>query len=304
MFKRQGKETAYKVLKKVGQGTFGKVYLGKDLATNKKVALKKIRVTNEVDGVPVTLIREISILRALRHKNIISTLGSYVKDEESVHSMKTTWYSVFIVFPFMETDLSHLIKNTIIPIEDMMSYTKQILQGLRYIHARNIIHRDIKPSNILIGPNKTVKIADFGLSRTFVNTYMTRGVVSRWYRAPELLLGSASYGKSIDMWSCGCIVGEMLLRKPLFISESDAGQLSAISIVCGEIDPSMFDESVHSENLSLSVIGKGEESKILRTFSSCSKTLAHLVDQMLQIDPSRRITAKASLAILKESLQE
>ncbi|KAI5189697.1 cyclin-dependent kinase 12/13 [Nematocida minor] len=302
MFKSDSGEPVYRIVKKVGEGTFGKVYKGKETATNKKVALKKIKLKNEQDGVPVTLIREISILKALSHKNIINLLDSFIQDRDKVHNFKKTSYSIFLVFPFIKTDLLALIKRKQIEVKDAISYTEQILQGLAYIHSKHILHRDIKPSNILVRSDKTVKIADFGLSRTTIDENMTRGTVTRWYRAPELLLGCSRYDNSIDVWALGCVIGEMLLSKPLFVAESEMDQLSAISFMCGEIKTEVFKKNMVMESLNKVIFGKSKKAKIRETFIKHSELLAFLIESMLKIAPDKRITAEDALKFIQSAI--
>lgn len=292
-------EMRYKIVRKVGEGTFGKVYLGKDQKTLKKVAVKRIKIKEQEDALSLYLIREISILKALSHKNVIRLLDTFIRDRKKVHSFEKDSYTICMVFPYVKTDLLSLIKNTHIRVDDIVHYTKQILCGLVYLHSKQIIHRDIKPSNILISCNKRVKIADFGLSRLATDGNMTHGVVTRIYRSPEVLLGAKEYTTSIDIWSLGCIIGEMLMRRPLFTGAADIDILKCISSLCGEIRIGVVENSKIDENMKQIIIGKDKKPVISEAFGGNSTLLAFLMEKMLEIDKRKRITAKKALFYCK-----
>ncbi|EHY66822.1 uncharacterized protein NESG_00645 [Nematocida ausubeli] len=294
-------ESRYKIQKKIGEGTFGKVYSAVDLIKNKRVAMKKIKLEKQQNGVPVELIREISILKALSHRNLIKVLDTFVKDHEEVHNLNRSSYSIFLVFPYARMDLAKVMKEKTLSQEEILSYAKQILKGLQYMHSRHVIHRDIKPSNILVLSNKCVKIADFGLSRTLSKISMTQGVVTRWYRPPELLMCATRYDASVDIWALGCVIAEMLWKRPLFMEGSDVDQMNAIGLVCGEIDTSIFLDHISDSGLNPVVFRKGEESKIPEMFKEYNPTLFKLITGMMKIHPKRRLTAQESLKIMKKA---
>lgn len=199
---------------KLGEGTYGVVFKALDLETNQIVALKKIRLDNIDEGIPSTAIREISLLQELQHPNIVEL-------RDIVHGEK----KLYLVFEFFNLDLKKYLDKLdkkggeCLGQMQIKSLMYQLLKGLVHCHERRIMHRDLKPSNLLIDPEgKLLKIADFGLARTFglpLKTY-THEVVTLWYRAPEVLLGSKIYGTGIDMWSVGTIFYEMAHQKPLF----------------------------------------------------------------------------------------
>lgn len=219
-----------------------------ELATKRPVALKKLITHNPRDGVSVTTVREIKILKELNHKNVVPILDMVVERSElgfgplltGPEAAKDRSYrsEVFMVFPFMEHDLCGLLLNKDFKIlhSTQKLIFKQILEGLFYMHSNNIIHRDLKTANILVGKDGHAMIADFGLARTLgVEPLPKHGeyeytnlVVTRWYRAPELLLGMKNYGTAVDMWSMGCILGEMYYRNPIFPGETDEDQLFKI----------------------------------------------------------------------------
>lgn len=225
----------YEKVYQVGEGTFGKVYKARfkstSTPTNKSqssninipkgefVALKRILMDNEKEGFPITAIREIMILKRLRHNNIINLLEIVTSKPNEKNKQKG---NVYLVFEYMEHDLAGITELKIdFTIPQIKCILHQILLGLNYLHSNNIIHRDIKSANILISNKGEVKIADFGLARVFnpnpnIQRQYTNRVVTLWYRSPELLLGATNYGPAIDVWSVGCLFSELLTGIPLF----------------------------------------------------------------------------------------
>nr|NVI70833.1 Cyclin-dependent kinase 7 [Cucujiformia]NVI70853.1 Cyclin-dependent kinase 7 [Cucujiformia] len=166
------------------------------------VAVKKIKIGSRQeaqDGINRTALREIKLLQELHHKNLIGLLDAFGHMS-----------NVSLVFDFMDTDLEIIIKdNTIIlTTANIKSYMLQTLQGLEYLHLNWILHRDLKPNNLLVNAAGILKIGDFGLAKLYgsPSRLMTHQVVTRWYRAPELLFGAKQYGTCIDMWAVGCIL--------------------------------------------------------------------------------------------------
>lgn len=213
----------YLKIEKIGEGTYGVVYKGKNKKINKSVALKKIRLESEDEGVPSTAIREISLLKELQHPNIVCLEDVLMQENK-----------LYLVFEFLSMDLKKYMDT--IPSGQYMdkmlvkSYTYQITQGILFCHQRRVLHRDLKPQNLLIDNNGVIKLADFGLARAFgipVRVY-THEVVTLWYRAPEILLGSQRYSTPVDIWSVGCIFAEMVTKRPLFHGDSEIDQLFRI----------------------------------------------------------------------------
>ncbi|XP_041364501.1 cyclin-dependent kinase 1-like [Gigantopelta aegis] len=213
----------YTKIEKIGEGTYGVVYKGRHKKTNRLVALKKIRLESEEEGVPSTAIREISLLKELQHPNIVCLEDVLMQESK-----------LYLVFEFLSMDLKRYMDT--IPSGKFMdkmlvkSYTYQILQGILFCHQRRVLHRDLKPQNLLIDNHGVIKLADFGLARAFgipVRVY-THEVVTLWYRAPEILLGSPRYSCPVDVWSIGCIFAEMVTKRPLFHGDSEIDQLFRI----------------------------------------------------------------------------
>lgn len=201
----------------VGSGTFGLVFKGFELDTGVAVALKKIKMERETQGFPVTAIREIKILSNLKHVNIVDLreIMTYSVDEgdENEASARDKNFmegDVFMVFEFVDYDLSGLLKSSGVNITErhMKSFLYQLLKGVDFLHSKRILHRDIKSANLLVTRGNVLKIADWGLARYLhhgdpkTHRYTTP-VVTLWYRSPELILGSRHYSTEIDIWSVG-----------------------------------------------------------------------------------------------------
>ncbi len=208
----------------IGSGTYGVVYKGVNKLTNEIIAIKKIRIEMESEGVPSTALREISILRELKHRNIVE-LKDVVCSENKL----------YLLFEYLEIDLRKYLEslmenNEELEPEFVKSFIFQILEGVAYCHSKKIIHRDLKPQNLLLDHSGRIKIADFGLARAFsipIRPY-TKEVLTLWYRAPEILLGCVEYSTPVDIWSVGCIFAELILKKPLFQGDYDLDQLLKI----------------------------------------------------------------------------
>ncbi|KAL5188497.1 putative serine/threonine-protein kinase [Glycine soja] len=220
---------SYDKLGKVGRGTYSNVYKARDKDTGKIVALKKVRFdTSDPESIKF-MAREIMILQALDHPNVMKLEGLATSRMQ---------YSLYIVFDYMHSDLTRIISR---PGEKLTEpqikcYMKQLLLGLQHCHERGVMHRDIKPSNLLVDKKGVLKIADFGLANSFAikpEGPFTNRVVTLWYRAPELLLGSTDYGYEIDLWSAGCLLAEMFLGRPIMPGRTEVEQLHMIFKLCG-----------------------------------------------------------------------
>ncbi|KAK0403433.1 hypothetical protein QR680_016912 [Steinernema hermaphroditum] len=280
----------YEIIQHLGEGQFANVYKAKDTETGIYVAIKKIKLSSRHearDGVNRTAVREIKLLRELKHENIIGLLD--------VIGHKT---NIQLVFDFMETDLEHLVKNQslILTLPHIKNMVMQMLFGLEYLHIHWILHRDLKPNNLLMNSVGRIKLADFGLARFFgsPNRPLTHQVVTRWYRAPELLYGSRAYGTGVDMWAIGCIIGELLLRVPIFPGESDIDQLVKIYSMLGTPTD---DEWPDLKELSDYVKMKEMPVQDLRLiFTAATEDLIELLSMCLRFNPLFRWTATQALS--------
>jgi len=212
----------FKKIEKIGEGTYGVVYK----ATRKDnpheiLALKKIRLDMDEEGVPSSAIREISLLKALAHSNIVK-----------LWDVVPTKNKLYMVFEFLDQDLKKHIDSTngLLAPDLIKSYMFQLLSSIAFCHSHRILHRDLKPQNLLIDTAGRLKLADFGLARAVgvpLRTY-THEVITLWYRAPEILMGSEAYSTPVDMWSIGCIFTEMVTKRPLFPGDSEIDEIFRI----------------------------------------------------------------------------
>jgi len=220
-----GRIDTYTKLDKLGEGTYATVYKGKSRLTDNLVALKEIRLEHE-EGAPCTAIREVSLLKDLKHANIVT-----------LHDIVHTEKSLTLVFEYLERDLKQYMDDcgAILAMNNVKLFLFQMLRGLAYCHARRVLHRDLKPQNLLINERGELKLADFGLARAKsvpTKTYSNE-VVTLWYRPPDVLLGSTEYSTPIDMWGVGCIFYEMASGRPLFPGSTVEDELHLIFKVLG-----------------------------------------------------------------------
>ncbi|XP_023943752.2 cyclin-dependent kinase 1-like [Bicyclus anynana] len=212
-------------LNKIGEGSYGTVNKGKSKFTGQLVAIKRILV--EDNGVPSTALREISLLKKLKHPNIVRLEDVLVEESK-----------LYLIFEFLTMDLKKYIDTlgagNFMDPKTVKSYLYQLNSAILYCHQRRIMHRDLKPQNLLIDKTGIIKVADFGLGRVCISGKMyTHEVVTLWYRAPELLLRSKQYSCPIDVWSMGCIFAEMLSKQVLFRGDSEIDQLLSIFRILG-----------------------------------------------------------------------
>jgi len=220
-----GRIDTYTKLDKLGEGTYATVFKGKSRLTDNLVALKEIRLEHE-EGAPCTAIREVSLLKDLKHANIVT-----------LHDIVHTDKSLTLVFEYLERDLKQYMDDcgAILAMNNVKLFLFQMLRGLAYCHARRVLHRDLKPQNLLINERGELKLADFGLARAKsvpTKTYSNE-VVTLWYRPPDVLLGSTEYSTPIDMWGVGCIFYEMASGRPLFPGSTVEDELHLIFKVLG-----------------------------------------------------------------------
>ncbi|KAJ3209434.1 Cyclin-dependent kinase catalytic subunit [Dinochytrium kinnereticum] len=287
----------YEKIEKIGEGTYGVVYKARDRNSNQIVALKKIRLESEDEGVPSTAIREISVLKELRHENVVrQALGFYLTLLLDIVNQDQKLY---LIFEYLDLDLKKYMDSTpSLSASLIKSYMKQLVKGLNFCHARRILHRDLKPQNLLIDQVGTLKLADFGLARTFgipMRTY-THEVVTLWYRAPEILLGSKHYSTAMDMWSVGCIFAELALKQPLFPGDSEIDEIFRIFRVLGTPSEECWEgvSSLPDYKTSFPRWNAQPLSTAVPRFAS-DKAAIDLLKQCLMYSPAQRISAKRAL---------
>ncbi|XP_043916623.1 cyclin-dependent kinase 2-like [Protopterus annectens] len=279
----------FQKVEKIGEGTYGVVYKARNKVTGELVALKKIRLDAETEGVPSTAIREISLLKELNHHNIVKLLDVIYGEKK-----------LYLVFEFLNQDLKKYMdcsQSVGLPLPLVKSYLFQLLQGVSFCHSHRVIHRDLKPQNLLINEAGAIKLADFGLARAFgvpLRTY-THEVVTLWYRAPEILLGCKFYSTAVDVWSIGCIFAEMVTGRPVFPGDSEIDQLFRIFRTLGTPDESVWSGVSHLPDYKPDFPNwcKQDINKVVPNLDPEGKDL---LLQLLQYDPNQRISAKAALS--------
>ncbi|XP_017118764.1 cyclin-dependent kinase 2 [Drosophila elegans] len=270
---------------KIGEGTYGIVYKARSNATGQDVALKKIRLEGETEGVPSTAIREISLLKNLKHKNVVQLFDVVISGN-----------NLYMIFEYLNMDLKKLMdkKKDVFTPQLIKSYMQQILDALGFCHTNRILHRDLKPQNLLVDTAGKIKLADFGLARAFnvpMRAY-THEVVTLWYRAPEILLGTKFYSTGVDIWSLGCIFSEMIMRRSLFPGDSEIDQLYRIFRTLSTPDETKWPGVTQLPDFK----AKFPKWEATNMPQSITEHEAHeLIMSMLCYDPNLRISAKDAL---------
>jgi len=287
----------YEVLQKLGKGAYGIVWKVRDKESNEIFALTKIfgAFQNATDA--QRTFREIIFLQELTdHENIITLLDVMKADNDK---------DIYLVFEYMETDLHAVIRANILEDIHKRFIIYQLLKAIKYMHTAQVIHRDMKPSNLLLNSECLVKVADFGLARLIDapkedgarQQVLTDYVATRWYRAPEILLGSTTYTKGVDMWSIGCILGELLGGKPMFPGTSTMNQIDRIIEVTGR--PSKEDiDAIQSEFAAqmLENLPEPNERGLESMYPNADGDAHDLLKKLLMFNPDKRITVEESLA--------
>ncbi|CAL0335311.1 unnamed protein product [Lupinus luteus] len=296
----------YEKLEKVGEGTYGKVYKAKEKATGQVVALKKTRLEMDEEGIPPTALREVSLLQLLSQSIYIVRLlavehvDKVPKGAEPSSQPKPLLY---LVFEYLDTDLKKFIDShrkgpnpRPLPPSLIQSFLFQLCKGVAHCHSHGVLHRDLKPQNLLLDQQKGIlKIADLGLGRAFtvpLKSY-THEIVTLWYRAPEVLLGSSHYSTGVDMWSVGCIFAEMARRQALFPGDSEFQQLLNIFKVLGTPTEEQWPGVTSLRDWH--VYPRWEPQNLARAVPSLGPDGVDLLTKMLKYNPAERISAKAAL---------
>ncbi|KAG9246613.1 kinase-like domain-containing protein [Calycina marina] len=293
----------YEKLNDIEEGAYGWVSRAKDTTTGKVVALKRLKMDNATDGVPVTGLREIQTLMYCSHPNIVALQEVVVGEDVSKIE------NIFLVLDFLEHDLKTLLEDMNEPFltSEIKTLLLQLTSGVSYLHTNWILHRDLKSSNLLLNNRGVLKIADFGMARYFGDPppKMTQLVVTLWYRAPELLLGAEKYGTAVDMWSIGCIFGELLTREPLLQGKNEVDELSKIFELCGiptEVSWPGFKRLPNARSLRLPKNPISQGAVIRAKFPLLTTAGSALLVSMLELNPAKRPNAQEFLehAFFKE----
>ncbi|XP_078233808.1 cyclin-dependent kinase-like 2 isoform X4 [Pogona vitticeps] len=272
----------YEILGLVGEGSYGMVMKCRNKETGRVVAIKKFLESEDDKMVKKIAMREIKLLKQLRHENLVNLL--------EVCKKKKRWYLVFEFVDHTVLDDLEMFPNGL-DYNKVRKYLYQIIKGIGFCHSHNIIHRDIKPENILVSCSGIIKLCDFGFARTLAapGEAYTDYVATRWYRAPELLVGDIKYGKAVDVWAIGCLVTEMLTGEPLFPGDSDIDQLYHIMKSLGNLIPrhqELFYKNPLFAGVRLPEVK--ELDPLEKRYSKLSVTIIEFAKRCLQTDPDKR----------------
>jgi len=285
----------YEIVQKLGRGAYGIVWKAIDKKTREVVALKKCfdAFQNATDA--QRTFREIMFLQELNgHENIVRLLNVLKADNDQ---------DIYLICDYMESDLHAVIRANILEDIHKQYIIYQLLKSIKYMHSGEMLHRDIKPSNLLLNSDCQVKVCDFGLARSVVqqndnaqNPVLTDYVATRWYRAPEILLGSTSYTKGVDLWSVGCILGELLSGKPIFPGTSTMNQLDRIMEVTGRPSPEDI-EAIKSPFAAtmLESLPVSRPRPLNEMFPSATAEALDLIQICMQFNPTKRPSAHQAL---------
>jgi CTD kinase subunit alpha len=280
-FRKPGNESV------IGSGTYGKVFKGLNVYTKKLVALKKIRMEGERDGFPVTAVREIKLLQSLKHINIVQLQEVMVEKNDC-----------FMVFEYMSHDLTGLLNHPTYKLDPAQKkhLSKQLFEGLEYLHNRGVLHRDIKAANILVSSDGILKLADFGLARFYAKRHQldyTNRVITIWYRSPELLLGETQYGPAVDIWSAACVLVEVFTRHAIFPGDGgEISQLDKIYAILGTPNKQDWPNLVDMPWFELLRPGYRKANMFADKYRDKMTPAAFdLLEAMFRFDPAKRPTA-------------
>lgn len=281
----------------VGSGAYGQVCSAMDSESKTseggivRVAIKKIARPFQSAVHAKRTYRELRMLKHMDHENIVGLIDCFtpVKNFENFND-------VYMVMPLMGADLNNIIKTQKLSDDHVQFLVYQIIRGMKYVHSAGIIHRDLKPSNIAVNEDCELKILDFGLARP-TETEMTGYVATRWYRAPEIMLNWMHYNQTVDIWSVGCIMAEMLTGKTIFPGTDHIDQLTRILVLCGTPGEDTLAKITSEEARNyIRSLPTMEKKKFTEVFNGASPLAIDLLEKMLELDADKRITAEQVLA--------
>mmetsp|Transcript_33696 Transcript_33696/g.80058 ORF Transcript_33696/g.80058 Transcript_33696/m.80058 type:complete len:361 (-) Transcript_33696:125-1207(-) len=286
----------YEVIQKLGKGAYGIVWRAMDKKTKEVVALKKIfdAFQNSTDA--QRTFREIMFLQEMAgHEHIVTLVNCLKADNDR---------DIYLVFEYMETDLHAVIRANILEPVHKQFIVYQTLKALLYCHSGDLVHRDLKPSNLLLNEECLLKVADFGLARSLtalkksdeVASVLTDYVATRWYRAPEILLGSTCYTKAVDMWAVGCIIAEMFVGKPLIPGSSTMNQLECVLEVTGPPNAAGI-AAIKSQFAATMLASLAERPKmdLKRAMKGAPDEAVDLVERLMHFNPEKRPDVEQAL---------
>ena len=275
-------ESNYSKERKVGEGTYAVVYLGKQLSTGNEIAVKEIKTSEFKDGLDMSAIREVKYLQELDHPNVINLIDIFM-----------AYDNLNLVLEFLPTDLEVVIKdkNILFTPADIKSWMLMTLRGVYHVHRNFILHRDLKPNNLLISPEGLIKVADFGLARAVPGPreMLTSNVVTRWYRAPELLFGAKHYTYAVDVWSIGVIFAELMLRIPYLPGQDDMNQMEVTFRALGTpTDKDWPEVSSFAGYNKLQIYPPPSRDELRKRFIAATESALTLMENMLMMNPQTR----------------
>lgn len=261
------------------------VYLGTKQSSGRKIAIKEIKTSEFKDGLDMSAIREVKYLQEMEHTNVIELIDIFM-----------AYDNLNLVLEFLPTDLEVIIKdqNILFTPADLKAWMLMTLRGVHHCHRNFILHRDLKPNNLLLSPEGQIKVADFGLARAVPSPHevLTSNVVTRWYRAPELLFGAKHYTSAIDIWSVGIIFAELMLRIPYLPGQNDVEQMEVTFRALGTpTDKDWPEVSSFSTYNKLQIYPPPSKNELRKRFIAASENALDFMSGMLTMNPHKRWSA-------------